>query len=85
MKYTKKEIMELIRKVVFEVTRNKVESDEMSLLDTSLSINPADFLYIFDLLEKELGVPAVEILKDHDYTVMKIGNMSEALLGLIKI
>lgn len=85
MKYTKKEIMELIRKVVFEVTRNKVESDEMSLLDTSLSITPADFLYIFDLLEKELGVPAVEILKDHNYTVMKIGNMSEALLGLIKI
>lgn len=85
MKHTKKEIMELIQKVVFEVTGNKLESEEMSLLDTSLGINPSDFLYIFELLEKELGVPAVEILKDHNYTVMKIDNMSEALLSLIKI
>lgn len=82
MMYTKKEVMELIRKVVFEVTGNKVESDEISLLDTSLNINPADFLYIFDLLEKELKVPAVDILKDHDYTVMRIDDMSEALLAL---
>lgn len=82
MMHTKKEVMELIREVVFEVTGNKVESDEISLLDTSLNINPADFLYIFDLLEKELKVPAVDILKDHDYTVMRIDNMSEALLAL---
>lgn len=82
MMHTKKEVMELIRKVVFEVTGNKVESDEISLLDTSLNINPADFLYIFDLLEKELKVPAVDILKDHDYTVMRIDDMSEALLAL---
>ena len=85
MKHTKKEIMELIRKVVFEVTGKKVESKEISLLDTRLGINPADFLYIFDLLEKELGIPVVEILKDHNYTVMKIDNMCEALLGLVEI
>lgn len=82
MMYAKKEVIELIRKVVFEVTGNKVESDGMSLLDTRLGINPVDFLYIFDLLEKELEVPAVDILKDHDYTVMRIDNMSEALLAL---
>lgn len=82
MMHTKKEVIESIQKVVFEVTGNKVESDEISLLDTSLRITPADFLYIFDLLEKELEVPAVDILKDHDYTVMKIDDMSEALLAL---
>lgn len=84
MKYTKQEIIELIRKVVFEVTGNEVESDDMSLLDTKSGIKPADFLYIFDLLEKGLEVPAVDILKNHDYTVMKIDHMSEALLSLIK-
>lgn len=82
MMYTKKEVIELIRKVVLEVTGNKVESEEMSLLDTRLGINPVDFLYIFDLLEKELKVPVVDILKDHDYTIMKINYMSEVLLAL---
>lgn len=82
MMHTKKEVIESIRKAVFEVTGNKVESDETSLLDTRLGITPADFLYIFDLLEKELKIPAVDILKDHDYTVMRIDDMSEALLDL---
>lgn len=43
MMHTKKEVIESIQKVVFEVTGNKVESDEISLLDTSLRITPADF------------------------------------------
>lgn len=84
MKYTRKEIINLIQKTVFEVTQVRVDSEEMSLLDTRLNINPVDFLYIFDLLEKKLKIPAADIFKDHDYTVMRIDYMSEALLGLFE-
>lgn len=85
MKYTKKQLNNLIRNTVSKVTGINIESDEVSLLDTRYQINPVDFLYIFEVLEKELGISPADILKKNDYTVMKINNMSEALLGLLNI
>lgn len=84
MEYTKKDIRNLIRKIVFDVTKVHVESENTSLLDTRLKIHPADFLYIFDLLEKELHIPVVNIFIDQDYTIMRVDRMSEAILGLIE-
>ena len=55
----------------------------MNLLDNRLNIRPADFLYIFDLLEKKLHVPAADILRDHDHTIMEVGAMGDALLKLL--
>lgn len=84
MGYTKQELMELIKKTVFDVTNIQVEQVKTNLLDTSLKIHPADFLYIFDTLEKKLNVPTADILKNHDYTVMQIDVMSDALLKLME-
>lgn len=83
MKYTKKEILDLIQRIVFKVTQVKIDSEDISLLDTRLHIHPADFLYIFNELEKELGVPVVNLLIDHDYQIMRMDHMSEALLDLL--
>ena len=55
----------------------------MNLLDNRLAIQPADFLYIFDLLEKELHVPVSDLLKNYDHTVMEVGAMSDALSELL--
>lgn len=84
MKYTKQEMIDLIQKTVYEVTQVKADSPETNLLDTRLAIHPADFLYIFDLLEKELKIPVVTILINHDYTIMRIDQMSEALLAMLE-
>lgn len=84
MKYTKNDVVKLIQKTVFEVTQIKLDSEDISLLDTSLGIYPADFLYIFDLLEKELKVPATDVFKSHSYDVMVVDKLSDALLELMK-
>lgn len=84
MKYEKKEIMKLIQKTVFEVTKIHVDNEKINLLDTSLDICPADFLYVFDLLEKELNISIVEILIRYPYYVMELDHMSDALLELLE-
>lgn len=84
MKYTKREMIDLIRETVYEVTKVRVDEQESNLLDTRFHIHPADFLYIFDLLEKKLKIPAVNILIGRNYTIMRIDHMSEALIGLIE-
>lgn len=83
MKHTEKEVIKIIKEVVHEVTGIRTAADEENLLSTELDILPADFLYIFDLLEKKLGVPAVDVLKETDYQVMRIDYLSKALLELM--
>lgn len=84
MKYEKSDLAELIKKAVYEVTQIHVDCGKTNLLDTSMDICPADFLYIFDLLEKELHVPAVDILNGRSYHILEIDAMSEALLELLE-
>ena len=52
MRYSKQELMKLIQQTVYEVTKIQVKQMDTNLLDTRLLIHPADFLYIFDILEK---------------------------------
>lgn len=71
-----------IKDAVWKVTGITIESEEISLLDTKLDIPPADFLYIFDILEKNLELPVTEIFQDSNYIVMKVNNLSDALFKL---
>lgn len=71
-----------IKDAVWNVTGIKIESEETSLLDTKLGIPPADFLYIFELLEKNLELPVIDIFRDSNYLVMKLNNLSDAIFEL---
>lgn len=82
--YTEDKIICLIKDLVKEVTQVEVKKENTNLLDTELEIHPADFLYIFNILEQKLEVPVTDILKGYDYTIMRIDNMSRAILKLIK-
>lgn len=82
MKYTKCELVSVIKKIVYEVTNIIIEDEKTNLLDNKLDIHPADFLYIFDLLEKELQVPVTNILRVNDFTVMRVDNMGNEILKL---
>ena len=81
---TRTMIYHLILDTVWEVCGVRIESETENLLDRKFGIYPADFLYIFDLLEKKLQVPAVDVLKDSEYTVMEAGRLSDALWKLYK-
>lgn len=83
MIYEKSDIVEIIKETVYKVTQIKIDDENTSLLDTRLRIYPADFLYIFELLEKKLNVPAADILRTHPYSVMEIDKLSDALLELM--
>lgn len=82
MEYTKESIFAAIQEIVMEVCGVKILSENDNLLDRRFGIRPADFLYIFDMIEQRIGIPAVNVLKDTPYTIMEAGNLSEALLAL---
>lgn len=82
MRYTEAEIAKIIIETVYKVTHIPIKTEEISLLDTQLDINPADFLYIFDILEKRFGFEVGDILKSSNYDVMYIPNLSKAIMQL---
>lgn len=82
MDYTKEEIRKCIIDVVKEVTHQEIENE--NLLDSRLGIHPVDFLYIFDLLEKELKLPVIKIIDVSDYNVMQIDRLCDAIWNLQK-
>lgn len=82
MDYTKEEIRKCIIDVVKEVTHQEIENE--NLLDSRLGIQPVDFLYIFDLLEKELKLPVIKIIEVSDYNVMQIDRLCDAIWNLQK-
>ncbi len=79
MTYSEVDIVELIKKIVFDVTKIEIISSEENLLSTKLDINPVDFLYIFDELEKRLNIPVVEIFVNSDYSVLKVNILGKKL------
>lgn len=52
MRYTQDDIIKIIKETVYEVVKVEIASEADNLLDSKYNINPADYLYIFDLLEK---------------------------------
>ena len=82
MKLSKEELQQNIRKIVEDVTKIRIESYDTNLLDSSININPANFLYIFDELEKELKLPVVDIFKENKCDVMTIKNLCRAIMDL---
>ena len=83
MYYTREEIRECVIDVMKEVTLCEIKDG--SLIDKNLGIHPADFLYIFEILEDKLKVPIVEILMNSDYTVMQLDKFCNALWELQKV
>ncbi len=82
MIYTKEQLENLIRDTVRDVTGKVIDYPDTSLIDRALGIDPADFLYIFDRLEKELQAPVHTIFTNHGYEVMTVRGISVALLKL---
>jgi hypothetical protein len=78
----KESIEKTIREAIKNVTGITALDEDDSLLDRELNILPANFLYIFDILEEKLKLPVHDIFIDHTYEVMTVKNLTNALLVL---
>jgi len=83
-KNTKEDIEQAIRDAVGRVTGITELDSDLNLVSKELGIAPANFLYIFDIFEKALGLPIHDILKSNNYQVMTVANLTEALYALDK-
>jgi len=79
---TTDEIKVAIRFALKEITGREDIGDDVVLVDPSIGILPVNFLYIFDLVERELSLPVHRVLDSHTYDVMTIENLSMAILQL---
>ena len=80
--YTKEAIRETIRFAVKKVTGIKDIDDDMFLGDETLKIAPANFIYIFDIIEKQLELPIHKVVETHSFMVMTINNLATATFEL---
>lgn len=80
--YSRLIIKDEILKAVKEVTGISCADEDANLIDREIGIIPADFIYIFDLLEKRLQIPVHNIFTSRTFDVMTVNNLSNALLEL---
>ena len=79
MEYKVKELEKMIAETVEEVCGVPVLDYNLNLNSNQLDIPAAEFLYVFDDLEKKLDYPAASILADSDYTIFTVHNLATAL------
>lgn len=82
---TKEEIRKIIVDAIENIAGVRIKDFSVSLISKDVDINPADFLYIFQLLEKKLSLPVYQVFEEYTYDVMSIENLSNALYELEKV
>lgn len=82
--HSKEDIEKIIREAVINVTGITLLKKIDNLIGKDLNIMPADFLYIFDILGKELQLPVHDIFINYTFEVMIVENLTDALFELEK-
>jgi len=77
-----KEIRSIVRKAVVEVTRDTDICDDANLLERDGSIMPADFLYIFDIIEKNISFSVNKFFAECTIADMTIENIARTVYEL---
>ena len=76
------EISKAICNAITEVTGVVSLDKDASLISRDSGIAPASFLYIFDILEKQLQIPVHDIFKTHTFEVMTTDGLTAAIYNL---
>ena len=80
---TKDAISQLLKTVITDVSGwDSVGLDE-SLISKDSRITPADFLYIFDQIEKKLNIPVCKVFESHSFEIMTINNLSTVFYDML--
>ena len=76
-------IKTFVRESITDVSGISRFEDNENLLDPGVGIFPADFLYIFDLIEKRFNIPFSNVLQFSTYEVMTVENMAKEIEKMI--
>lgn len=80
--FSKEAIRQKIKATIVDVSGwDSVGLDE-SLINHDSRIDPANFLYIFDKIEKELHIPVCKVFESYSSNVMTINNLTDAFYKL---
>ena len=79
---SKEKIRKALVNILNEVTDVKDVGEDTILVSENVGIFPADFIYIFDALERELSLPVFKIFENSNYSVMTVKNLTEAIYKL---
>lgn len=71
-----------IRKAIAQVVNITDIDGDIYLVSRDLGIFPADFIYIFDIIENDVGLPVYSIFEGNNYEVMTINNLVRAIYEL---
>lgn len=82
--YSKRDIEKAILEAVKAVAGIEFLEKSANLVDRDMNIIPANFLYVFDMLEEKFRLPVYNIFIDSTYEVMTVENLTEALFELQK-
>ena len=77
--YTRKDIEMIVCDTVKTVTGIQIVHHNISLLDRDINIFPADFLYIFDLIENKIGKSIDSILVEYTDDVFIMDNLIDVI------
>ena len=77
--YSKEAIGSIVKDAIKAVTGKDVFEPNVCLLDRNIAIFPADFLYIFDIIENKIGKSISNILVDYQYDVFIMENFVNAV------
>lgn len=80
--YSKGEVYNIVCDAVKKVAGLNEVSSDMCLLDRKYGVYPADYLYIFDIIEMKLGVSISRILESYTYEVFIINNLQNAIYDI---
>ena len=79
---SKEDVKAIVHDAVENVTGIKDISDDTCLLDRELNIFPADFLYVFECIEKKLGKAIYKILEEYAYDVFIMKRLVDAIYSI---
>jgi len=80
--YSKEQIELSIRSAVKAVVDIEIQDNKLNLVAKEMGINPAMFLYIFEILENELQMQVCDVFIDQTSEVMTLENLTNAIFQL---
>ena len=70
--YSKEKIADIVKNAIYEVTKIRIDNDDINLLSEELKIFPADFLYVFEIIERNIEVSIGSIFVDYGYEAFEV-------------
>lgn len=80
--YTQELIEQVVSEAIEQVAGINITDKENSLIGKNSEIMAVNFLYIFDIIEKQLQLPVCKVFENNSYEVMSIRNLSKAIYML---